>query len=576
MKYLLYQLWDQAIKYPSKLLLALIALLVTSITTLALGQGLKFLIDNGFGEKNSDILLLAVVVIVALAAVISFGTFVRFYSVSWLGERISANIRVETFKKLSIQTPDFFERNLSGELMTRITSDTAILEVLIGSSLSMALRNIVIVLGGLLMMIITSPKLTILILLIVPIVLIPIMILGTKVKRLSRQSQDRLADIGQNAGEIINEIKTVQAFNKVNEVNEIFTKNVEKAFNIACARIMQRGILISLVILLVVSSLGLVIWVGGQELLSGSISGGKLTAFAFYTILVGGGTATIAEVITELQRAAGAMERLNEIKELKPRIADSKQNVNGFNPNLSIKFRNISFKYPSQPKNQVLEGLQLQIDPNTTVAFVGRSGSGKSTIFELLLRFHLPDSGEIIWGNVPIQSMPFQQLRQKIAWVPQQPNLFSASIEDNIKFSSPQANQKDVINASETAFANEFIEQLPQKYQTFIGDRGIRLSGGQRQRLAIARALLAKPKLLLLDEATSALDNQSENQIQKALTNLKGTITTVIIAHRLSTIEAADNIYVIDKGRVIDSGSHHDLLEHSSSYQDLSKKGFVD
>lgn len=497
-----------------------------------------------------------------------------FLCVSWLGERVSADLRRAAFDNLIGLHPHYFEQNLSGEIMSRITADTTVLQSLIGSSVSMALRNALMMMGGVVMMLLTSPKLTLIILLTVPAVLMPILVLGRKVRALSRQSQDRLADVGQGAGEAIQEIKTVQSFGQVHRARQDFAWDVENAFTVAKRRIAQRSLLIATVIVLVFAGLSLMLWIGGQDVIAGTLSPGQMSAFVFYALLVAMGAGTLAEVISEVQRAAGATERLIELINLKSAVYDSGRRID--TPIAGhLDFQNVSFSYPARPNDSVINGLSFTIQPGQILALVGPSGAGKSTVFELLQRFHEPHAGQIWLDQTPLREFGLDQLRRDIAVVPQQPSLFSASIADNIRYGRPEADMEQVIEIAKFVGAHSFIEQIPDGYAAFVGERGVRLSGGQRQRIAIARALLCQPKLLLLDEATSALDNESERQIQRALNALRGHMSILVIAHRLSTIEKADQILVMDNGQTVALGTHEQLLKSSPLYQRLHQNSEI-
>ncbi len=561
-------LWALLGTHKKILVIAAIALLSTSALTLLLGQGIRWMVDEGLVAADTGQLKLALSGLMGLSVLMAIGTYVRFYAVSWLGERVGADLRRQAFDNLIGLHPHYFEGNLSGEIMSRITADTTVLQSLIGSSVSMALRNSLMMTGGLIMMLATSPRLTLIILITVPLVLAPILIMGRRVRSLSRQSQDRLADVGQNAIESIQEIKTVQAFNQVARTQSRFADEVEAAFNVACQRIRQRSFLIASVIILVFGGLGLMLWVGGQDVINGVLSAGEMSAFVFYALLVAMGAGTLAEVVSEVQRAGGALERLVELINLDSLIVDH-PTASGFSAQGHLAFNQVSFAYPSRPEKRVLDGFSFDLRPGQTVALVGPSGAGKSTVFELVQRFHEPSTGAVTLDGIALSDLALAQLREAIAVVPQQPSLFSASISDNIRFGRPDASDEDVIAAARQAGADEFIQAIPDGYGAFVGERGVRLSGGQRQRIAIARALLTQPKVLMLDEATSALDSNSERHIQRALRGLKGQMSCLIIAHRLSTIEHADEIVVLDGGRVQARGTHGELIATSPLYQQL-------
>lgn len=560
-------IWTQLICYPRQIALACIALVITAAVTLTLGQGIRWIVDRGLAADSLNDLKLGLVALMVISLVMALGTFVRFYMMSWLGERVSADLRDQAFRRLIEQDPAYFDDNLSGEIMSRITADTTILQSLIGSSISMALRNSLMSLGGLVMMLATSPRLTGLILITVPIVLAPILILGRRVRRLSRASQDSIANVGQSAGEALQEIKTVQAFGQVARIQARFGNTVEQAFGVARRRIFQRSLLIAAVIILVFSALSIMLWVGGGDVVAGRLSAGELSAFVFYALLVAMGAATLAEVTSEVQRAIGATERLAEFINLRRHHRQGEQPL--LEPQGDLNFSNVSFAYPQRPDIQVLQQLNLNLKAGQTTAIVGASGAGKSTLFELILGFRAPQEGQVLLGEQPLQSIQDEQLRRCISVVPQQPSLFSERIFDNIAFAKPDATSEQVEEVARQAGAHDFITRLPQGYDTRVGERGVQLSGGQRQRIAIARALLAQSRWLLLDEATSALDSHSEMHILNTLEQLRTRISCVVIAHRISTIESADQIVVLENGTVADCGRHPELLERCEAYRQL-------
>jgi len=561
--------------YKKVLFGATIALIFTSLITLSIGQGLRILIDQGFAANSREGLVVAAEFLILLAILMAMGTFIRFYLVSWLGERVSADIRQAVFDHLLTLHPSYFETNRSGEIMSRLTTDTTLLQSIIGSSFSMALRSLLMLIGAIVMLLITSLKMTLIVLIAVPLVLLPVLLYGKRVRKLSRKSQDSIADVGSYAGEIIQQIKTVQSFTNESYESELFHKEVENAFTIARKRILQRSLLIAMVILMVFGGLSGMMWSGGNDVLSGAMSGGELGAFVFYAFLVGSAFATISEVYGELQRAAGATERLLELLEVNSEIiapVDEPTKITRLSPHLVLE--ELNFCYPSRPEQKALDSLSLEIKPGTSLALVGPSGAGKSTVFELLQRFYDPQSGEISLDGRPLSSLNPQQLRQQMALVPQQPVLFSNNVWHNIGYGNISANKEQIIEAARAAYADDFIKALPQGYDSFLGEQGVRLSGGQRQRIAIARAILNNPEILLLDEATSALDAESEQQVQLALHSLMKDRTTIIIAHRLSTILHVDQIAVMDKGRLIAMGSHEKLLKTCPLYKRLADLQF--
>ncbi|MEE4662157.1 MAG: ABC transporter transmembrane domain-containing protein [Halieaceae bacterium] len=560
--------------YKGTLLAAGVALIFTAGIMLALGQGLRILIDQGFASGSISQLNDAVKLIMVLALAMAAGTFTRFYLVSWLGERVGADIREAVFANIVTLQPSFFDENRSGEIMSRLTTDTTLLQTIIGSSLSMALRSLLTTLGALIMMLVTSVKLTLVVLSAVPIILVPVLVFGKRVRRLSGKSQDSIADVGSYAGEIIQHIKTVQSYNREEDEQRAFAAESQRAFEIARRRIRQRALLVAAVILMVFSGLAGMVWSGGNAVVSGSMTGGELGAFMFYAFMVGGGFATVSEVWTELLRAAGATDRLRGLLAERSTIAApaDPQAPRG----AELQFDNVVFSYPTRPHQRALDGISLTVEPGRSLALVGPSGAGKSTVFELLQRFYDPQQGSISLGGVDLRQMTPHTLRAHLAVVPQAPALFTNDVAYNIAYGKPHASQAEIEAAAKAAHAHDFIMDLPEQYQSHLGEQGVRLSGGQKQRIAIARAILADPDILLLDEATSALDAESEYHVQLALEELMRGRTTVIIAHRLSTIMKADRIAVLDQGRLVAQGTHASLQTSSPLYQRLASLQFRD
>jgi len=561
--------------YKMMLALALIALLLTSAVSLSLGQGVKFVIDSGFIAGSAEQLQTAILVLIGLIVLLAIGTFSRFYLMSWLGERISADIRKAVFNRIVTLHPSYFEENRSGELMSRLTTDTALLQSIIGSSFSMALRSCLMLIGGLIMLLITNLKLTMIVILCVPLILLPMMIYGKKVRKLAASSQDAIADIGTYAGEIIQNIKVVQSYTHEAREQQAFAGEVEKAFVVAKRRVKQRSFLIAIVIFLTFGAISGMLWVGGMDVLQGKMSGGELGAFVFYAIMVAMSVATVAEVYGELQRAAGSATRLLALLKIESEITelDAPNSIQTQKPAI-IQFKDVNFCYPSRPDSAALNNINLDIPTGKVVALVGPSGAGKTTLFELLQRFYDPQQGVISFNETNITQLKLTDLRTEMGMVPQHPILFSSDVWHNIRYGNPAASDQDVINAAKRAHAHEFIEQLPEGYSSFLGEQGVRLSGGQKQRIALARAILKDPKVLLLDEATSALDAQSEHHVQAALNELMVNRTTLIIAHRLSTVIHADIIVVMDQGEVVATGDHKSLMESSTLYQRLCELQF--
>ena len=561
--------------YGKEIAIFLIALLVTAVITLSIGQGLRLVIDEGFVGQSLDRLGVAVAFIMGAAVVMAIGTFVRFYLISWLGERVSADIREAVFSHIIGLHPSFFETNRSGDIMSRLTSDTTLLQSIIGSSLSIALRSSISFGGALVMLFVTNAKLSLIVLVAMPVILMPILHFGRRVRDLSRQSQDSIASVGSYAGEVIQQIKTVQSFTQEDLEKKAFREEVEAAFDVAKKRIRQRAVLTMGVILAIFGALSAMLWFGGKDVISGDMTGGDLGAFIFYATLMALGLASLSEVYGELQRAAGATERLMEllhapIQIISPQYVDA--NVQEL-PAV-LEFACLSFSYPSRPNQLALDNFSLVIPEGKVVALVGPSGAGKSTLFSLMQRFYDPHDGEILFGGSNITKLDLIHLRQQIAVVEQQPSLFTGDVFYNIRYGNSDASDSDVIRAAKAAHADEFIRQLPNGYHSDLGEQGVRLSGGQRQRIAIARALLKNPRVLLLDEATSALDSESEEKVQLALEKLMKGRTTVIIAHRLATILHADRIVVMESGQKVAEGSHKELLGSNSLYARLAKLQF--
>ncbi|WP_207063800.1 ABC transporter transmembrane domain-containing protein [Motiliproteus sp. SC1-56] len=560
--------------YRGTLLAAATALVITAGVTLALGQGLRLLIDQGFLAGSEAALNRSVALILLLTLIIALGTFARFYLISWLGERVSADIRRAVFDHLVELQTAYFETNRSTEIISRLTTDTTLLQSIVGSSLSMALRSALTFVGALVMLAVTQLELTLIVLGTVPLVLLPILVFGRRVRRLARRSQDSVADVGSRAGEAIEQIKTVQSYTREELEKAAFARQVEAAFAVGRQRIRQRALLIATVILMVFGAIAGLLWKGGHEVLTGSLSAGELGAFLFYAILMAVSVATLSEVLGEVQRALGAAERLMELLQVPARIKAPAAPVDADDLEPSLTLAAVTFAYPSRPGQPALQALDLTVEAGTLLALVGPSGAGKSTLFELLLRFHDPKRGVIQLGGVDLRQLDPRALRRQIALVPQQPILFSGTLWHNIGYGDPAASKERVMEAARAAQAHDFIQALPNGYDSDLGERGVRLSGGQRQRIAIARAILKNPRILLLDEATSALDAESEHAVQAALGRLMAGRTTIVIAHRLATVQNAERIALIDQGRLMDQGSHAELLQRSPLYRRLAELQF--
>jgi ATP-binding cassette, subfamily B, bacterial len=555
--------------------LALISLIVAAGTVLAFGACLRALIDRGFARGQPGVLDYALASLLVVALVLAIASGARFYLVSWLGERVVGNLRRDLFAHVVRLGPAWFEIKRSGDVMSRISADAQLIEQVIGSSVSVALRNTLMCVGGIAMLVITNPKLAALVLAVVPIVVAPIIIFGRKVRALSREAQARIADMVSDGAETLDGVRTVQAFAQEGRAAEHFGAATELAFGAAIRRITRRAIMTTLVIFIVFAAVGFLLWIGGLDVIAGRISAGDLSAFVFYAVLVASSAGALSETIGDLQRASGAAERLSELLAEQPVIVETAapktlpQPVRG-----AVSFEEVSFRYPTRTDALALDRFDLVVVPGETVAIVGPSGAGKTTVFNLLLRFYDPEAGAIRIDGMDIRDLRLAELRRSLAIVPQEPVLFTATVADNIRYGRPEASDAEVKAAAEAASAAAFIEALPQGFATHLGARGVRLSGGQRQRIAIARALLCDPAVLLLDEATSALDAESELAVQQALDGLMHKRTTLVIAHRLATVQKADRIVVVDGGRVADIGSHAELARRGGLYARLAELQF--
>lgn len=562
--------------YRRRVMLAATALVIAALAMLAVGQGLRAVIDQGFSAGDPAWLDRTLAAMFGVIVVLAAATFVRFYNVSWLGERVTADLRQRVFDHLLSLPPSWFEAGRTGDVISRLTSDTAQIESVIGSSLSIALRNALLLIGGLMMMFTTSLKLTGLTLIGVPLVIAPIIFYGRKVRRLARESQDRIANLGNRIDETIHEIRIVQAYGHEQTDRSDFAELVARSFATAQLRIRNRATLVAAVLLLVFGAIAFILWIGGHDVLAGEISAGQLSAFVFYAALVAGSIGALSEVWGDLQRAAGASERLMEILATRPEIAAPAEPLTLPSPARGeIVFDRVGFTYPGRVDQPALDGFSVDIRRGETVALVGPSGAGKTTVFQLLLRFYDPASGVIRIDGVPIDAADPHAVRSRIALVPQEPVIFATSVLENVRYARPEATLDEVRQACVAAWADEFVRQLPSGYDTNLGERGVKLSGGQRQRIAIARAMLADRPILLLDEATSSLDAESERVVQAALEELMAKRSTLVIAHRLATVQRADRIVVMDQGRVVETGTHSSLVAANGLYAHLAKLQFV-
>jgi ATP-binding cassette, subfamily B, bacterial len=561
--------------YRWKIAMAAVALVISSSASLFIPPAIGGMIDHGFDKTNADLISRYFLALIGVAGVLGVSTATRFYFVTWLGERVIADIRKAVFDHVLSLTPSFFEVTRTGEVLSRLTADTTLVQTVIGSSASVAMRNAVMLVGGLILLFVTSVKLSAMVLAAVVLVMLPLILFGRWVRSLSRKSQDRIADTSARASETLNAVQTVQAFTHENVERAAFGRAVEASFDIAVLRTRARAVMTAVVIFGIFGCIVGVLWAGAQDVLTGHMSGGQLAQFIAYAVIVASGFGALTETMGDLQRAAGASERLSELLTVQPDIqAPEHPAALPAKPRGAVSFRDVSFRYPSRLHLAALDGFSLEIQPGEAVALVGPSGAGKSTVFQLLLRFFAPQEGAILFDGVDISQLDPTALRRNIAIVAQDPVIFSGTIADNIRYGRPDASDEDVRRAAEAAAASEFIEPLPDGYQTVVGERGATLSGGQRQRLAIARAILRDAPLLLLDEATSALDAENERLVQTGLANLMAGRTTIVIAHRLATIQRLKRIVVMEDGHIVGEGSHAELVASGGLYKRLADLQF--
>lgn len=569
-------LWPFLSRYRLMLGGALMALVLTAAVSLALPVAVRRVVD-GFNAGDLQLLNQYFVASLAIAALLATGTGARYYMVTRLGERVVADIRRAVFSRVIGLSPVFYERIMTGEVLSRITTDTTLIQSIVGSSISVALRNVLMLFGGLALLALTSPKLTGLVLLLVPAVIVPIVVLGRRLRILSRENQDWIAASSGNASEALGAVQTVQAFTHEGQSSAAFDTVTEKAFDIALKRIATRAVMTVIVIMLVFSGIVGVLWVGALDVRAGVMSVGELVQFVIYSVIVAGSVGALSEIWGELQRAAGATERLAELLDAADQVQDPPEPLLLPKPvRGAVAFEGVRFHYPSRPTQSALDGISLSVAPGETVALVGPSGAGKTTIIQLLMRFYDPQAGSVRLDGLDIREIARTDLRSVMALVPQDPMIFATTARENIRFGRPEATDAEIEEAARAAAAHDFITALPLGYDTQLGERGVMLSGGQKQRIAIARAILRDAPVLLLDEATSALDAESERAVQRAVEHLSKDRTTLVVAHRLATVRKADRIVVFDQGRIVAEGTHEVLVAQGGLYARLARLQFTE